>query len=132
MELPSGKVNSSHSITRGDEQEMLFCVALIYPTEPFDLVSREDLSKVQKRSKLQSTVEFFLTDINGTVQFNGSSSEPIEIRSGVKQDCVLDLLFVLSFALMLKHAFDTATEGTYLRIRCSTSPASEAQSQEQV
>ena len=63
-------------------------------------------------------VESFHTDTKGTVQFNGSSSEPFEIRSGVKQGCVLvPTLFGIVFGLLLKHAFDTTTEGIYLRTR---------------
>ena len=51
------------------------------------------------------------------MQFNGSSPEPFEIRSGVKQGCVLaPTLFGTFFGLLLKHAFDT-TEGIYLRTR---------------
>ena len=63
-------------------------------------------------------IESFLTDTPGAVQFNGRSSEPFEIRSGVKQGCVLaPTLFGIFFGLLLKHAFDTTTEGIYLRTR---------------
>ena len=52
------------------------------------------------------------------MHFNGSSSEPFEIRSGVKQGCVLaPTIFGIFFGLLLKHAFDTTTEGIYLRTR---------------
>ena len=52
------------------------------------------------------------------MQFNGSSSESFEIRSGVKQGCVLaPTLLGIFFGLLLKHAFDTTTEGIYLRTR---------------
>ena len=67
---------------------------------------------------MQSRIAPFHTDTKGTVQFNGSSSEPFEIRSGVKQGCVLaPTLFGIFFGLLLKHAFDTTTEGIYLRAR---------------
>ena len=60
----------------------------------------------------------FHTDKKGTVQFNGSSSELFEICSSVKQGCVLaPTLFGIFFGLLLKHAFDTTTEGIYLRTR---------------
>ena len=53
-----------------------------------------------------------------TVQFNCSSSRPIDIRSGVKQGCVLaQTLFEIFFALLLRHAFGTASEGICLRTR---------------
>ena len=68
--------------------------------------------------KLQSMIASFHTDTKGTVQLNGSSSEPFEIHSGVKQGCVLSpTLFGIFFGLLLKHAFDTTTEGIYLRTR---------------
>ena len=70
------------------------------------------------RPKLQSMIESFHTDTKGSVQFNGSSSEPFEIRSGVKQGCVLaPTLFGIFFGLLLKHAFDTTTKGIYHRTR---------------
>ena len=63
-------------------------------------------------------IESFHTDTNGTVQFNGSFSEPFENRSGVKQGCsIAPMLFGTFFGLLLKHAFDTTTEGIYLRTR---------------
>ena len=104
------------------EQHMPLCVAFIDLTKAFDLVSRDGLFKVLPKigcpPKLQSMVESFDTDTKGTVQLNGSSSEPFKIRSGVKQRCVLDpTLFGIFFGLLLKHAFDTTTEGIYLRTR---------------
>ena len=60
----------------------------------------------------------FHTDRKGTAQFNGSFSEPFEIRSGVKQGCVLaPMLFGTFFGLLLKHVLDTITEGIYFRTR---------------
>ena len=44
--------------------------------------------------------------------------DPLDIRSGVKQGCVLTLtLFGIFFAVMMKHAFGTATGGVYLWTR---------------
>ena len=52
------------------------------------------------------------------MQFNGSCSEPFEIRSGVKQGCVLaPMLFGTFFSLLLKHVLDTTTDGIYFRTR---------------
>ena len=63
-------------------------------------------------------IESFHSDTKGTVQFNGSASELFEIRSGVKRGCVLaPTLFGIFFGMLLKHAFDTTTEGIYLRTR---------------
>ena len=56
--------------------------------------------------------------MKGTVVFYGSTVDPFDIRSRVKQGCVLAAtLFGMFFAVMLKHAFGTATEGVYLRTR---------------
>ena len=52
--------------------------------------------------------------MKGTVQFNGSSSRPFDIRSGVKQGCVLAPTL---FVLLLRHAFGTASEGICLQTR---------------
>ena len=60
----------------------------------------------------------FHGDMHGIVQYDGSYSEPFDIRSGVKQGCVLaPALFGISFALMLKNAFGDATEGIHLHTR---------------
>ena len=96
-------------------------IAFIDLTKAFYLVSRDGLFTVLPKNgcphKLQSMIESFHTDTKGPVHFNGSSSEPSEIRSGVKQGCVLaPTLFGIFFGLLLKHAFDT-TEGIYLRTR---------------
>ena len=97
-------------------------IAFIDPTKAFDLVSRDGLFKVLPKigcpPKLQSMIESFHTDTKGTVQFNGSFSETFEIRSGVKQGCVLaPMLFGTFFGLLLKHVLDTTTEGIHFRTR---------------
>ena len=68
--------------------------------------------------KLLSFICSFHDDMKGTVVFDGSTSHAFNIRSGVKQGCVLaPTLFGIFFVLMLKHAFSSATEGIYLRTR---------------
>ena len=63
-------------------------------------------------------IKSFHTNMKGTVQFNGSSSRPFDIRSGVKKGCVLaPVLFGIFFALLLRHAFGTASEAVCLRTR---------------
>ena len=63
-------------------------------------------------------IESFHTNMKGTVQFNGSSSRPSDIRSGVKQGCFLaPTLFGIFFALLLRRAFGTAPEEICLRTR---------------
>ena len=104
------------------EQHMPLYIAFIDLTKAFDLVSRDGLFKVLPKlgcpHKLQSMIESFHTDTKGTVQFNGSFSEPLEIRSGVKQGCVLaPMLFGTFFGLLLQHALDTTTDGIYFHTR---------------
>ena len=56
--------------------------------------------------------------MNGTVLYDGATSDPFNILSGVKQGCVLaPTLFGTFFATLLKHAFRESTEGIYLRNR---------------
>ena len=103
------------------EQHMPLYIAFIDLTKAFDLISRDGLFKVLPKigfpPTLQSMIESFHTDTKGTVQFNGSFSEPFEIRSGFKQGCVLvPMLFGTFFGLLLKHVLDT-TEGIYFRTR---------------
>ena len=43
------------------------------------------LPKIEYPPKLQSMIEYFHTDMKGTVQFNGNSSDTFEIRSDIKQ-----------------------------------------------
>ena len=61
--------------------------------------------------------------MKGTVVFDGSTSAAFNIRSGVKQGCVLaPTLFGIFFAVMLKHAFGPTAEGHYLRTRTDRKP----------
>ena len=63
-------------------------------------------------------IESCHTNIKGTMQFNGSSFGPFDIPSGVKQGCVFaPTLFGIFFALLLKRAFGTASEGICLRTK---------------
>ena len=104
------------------EQNQPLYIAFIDLTKAFDLVSRDGLFralvKIGCPPKLHSLIESFHSDMKGTVQFNGNLSEPFDIRSGVKQGCVLaPTLFRIFFALVLRHAFSTSQEGIYLRTR---------------
>ena len=104
------------------EQNMPLYVAFIDLTKAFDLVSREGLFKILPKigcpPKLLSLIESFHTNMKGIVQYDGSTSEPFDIHSGVKQGCVLaPTLFGIFFAELLKHAFGTAKEGVYLHTR---------------
>ena len=101
---------------------MSLYIAFIDLTKAFDLVSRDGffqiLLEIGCPPQLKSMIESFHTNMKGTVQFNGSSSRPFEIRSGVKQGRVLaPTIFGIFFALLLRHAFGTASEGICLRTR---------------
>lgn len=101
--LPSQKVYSRHGLlspsTPGEVQRTtdskINYVAFVDLTEAFDFVSRDDLFKALRKigcsPKLHSLIESFYSSMKRIVQLNGSSSEPFEIRSGVKQGCVLAL-----------------------------------------
>ena len=104
------------------EQNMPLYLGFIDLTKAFDLVSREGLFQILPKigcpPKLRSIIESFHNNMKGTVQFDGNLSDPFDIRSGVKQGCVLaPTLFGIFFSMLLRHAFDDATEGIYLHSR---------------
>ena len=56
--------------------------------------------------------------MKGTVNYDGATSEPFDIHSGVKQGCVLaPTLFSILFSMVLSYAFNTSTEGVFLHTR---------------
>ena len=104
------------------EQRQPLYIAFIDLTKAFDLVSRGGLFKILPKigcpPKLLSVIKSFHTDMQGIVQFDGDFSKPFSIRSGVKQGCVLaPTLFGIFFAVMLKQAFDSNSDGIYLHTR---------------
>ena len=104
------------------EQQQPLYLAFIDLTKAFDLVSRDGLFKILPLigcpPKLLSLTRSFHDGMLSTVQHDGSMSEEFEVKSGVKQGCVLaPTLFGIFFAMLLRHAFKSATEGIYLRSR---------------
>ena len=104
------------------EQQMPLYNAFIDLTKAFDLVSRDGLFQILPKigcsPKMQSMIESLHANMKRTVRFNDSSSRPFDIRSGVKQGCVLaPTLFGIYFALLLRHAFGTTSEGICLGTR---------------
>ena len=104
------------------EQRRPLFISFIDLTKAFDLVSRDGLFQILEKigcpPKLLSIIKSFHSDMMGVVQFDGSTSEAFSIKSGVKQGCVLaPTLFGIFFAIMLKQAFDSSTEGVYLHTR---------------
>ena len=62
----------------------------------------------------------FMKSWRGTIVYHGSTLEPFDFCSGVKQGCVLvPTLFGIFFSFLLKHAFGSATKGIYLHTRSS-------------
>ena len=101
------------------EQGKPLYVAFIVLTKAFDLVSRDGLFKILAKIScpptLLSIVKSFHEDMKGTVLYDGATSNPFNILSGLKQGCVLaPILFGIFFATLLKHAFGESTEGIYL------------------
>ena len=104
------------------EQRQPLYISFIDLTKALDLVSRDGLFKILPKfgypPKLISIIKSYHDDMKSTVIFDGSTSDAFNIRSGVKQECVLaPTLFGIFFATLLKHAFGTSTEGIYLRTR---------------
>ncbi|KAL8572218.1 hypothetical protein ACOMHN_049394 [Nucella lapillus] len=110
--MPRAKTPPVHSLCR--------------PDQAFDLVSRAGLftllQKIGCPPKLLKMTTSFHEDMKGTVQYDGSSSDPFPIKSGVKQGCVLaPTLFGILFSLLLCYAFSQSEEGIYLRTRNDSS-----------
>ena len=104
------------------EQRLPLYNAFIDPTIAFDLVSRLALFKLLQRIGCPPKLLKFITSLHeemqGTVQFEVSSSEPFSIKSGVKQGCVLaSTLFGILFLLLLGFAFKENEEGVYIHTR---------------
>ena len=99
------------------EQQMPLYVAFIDLTKVFDFQQRRPLQYPAKGWLIEPPPPPH-SNMQGTVQFNGSTSGPFNVCSGVKRGCVLaPILFGIFFALPLKRAFGTSREGIYLRTR---------------
>jgi len=56
--------------------------------------------------------------MKGTVEYDGSSSDPFPVKSGVKQGCVLtQTLLGIFLSLLLSCAFSQPEDGMYLQTR---------------
>ncbi|KAI8491582.1 hypothetical protein Bbelb_307820 [Branchiostoma belcheri] len=104
------------------EQQKPLYIAFIDLTKAFDLVSRKGLFQLLKKigcpPQLLSIIISFHEDMKGVVSYDGETSQPFEIRSGVKQGCVLaPTLFGIFFSLLLNFAFGHSTQGVHLHTR---------------
>ena len=104
------------------EQRRPLYIAFIDLTKASDLISRSRLFKLLGKigcpPKLLSVIFSFHDNMKGTINYDGSTCEPFEIHSGVKQGCVLaQTLFGIFFSLVLSYAFGPSTKGVYLHTR---------------
>ena len=105
------------------KQRRSLFIAFIDLTKAFDLVSRRGLFNLLEKCgcppRLLSVISSFHNNTKGTVNYDGTTSEPFEIHSGVKQGCVLapTLFSIIFFSMMLTYAFKTSTEGVFLHTR---------------
>ena len=99
------------------EKQQPLLVAFIDLTKAFDLVSRDGLFKILPKigcpPHFLNIIRSFHDGVKGTVVSDGSTSDLFDIRSRVKQGCVLaPTLFGIFFAVMLKHTFGTGLDQT--------------------
>lgn len=104
------------------EQNMPLYMCFVDLTKAFDTVSRTGLFTVLDRigcpPQLLSLIISFHENMKATVQFDGETSDEFQVKSGVKQGCVLaPTLFGIYFSVLLQCAFQDCDEGIYLRTR---------------
>ena len=85
-------------------------------------MSREGLFAILLKTgcppNLFKVVKYFNTNTRATIQYDGSVSDSFEIKSGVKQGCVLaPTLFRIFFSIILKHALGSSTTSIKLHMR---------------
>ena len=104
------------------EQNVPLHIAFVDLTKAFDTVSRSGLYMVLEKigcppTLLQLIISFH-NDMKATVQFDGCTSYSFDIKSGVKQGCVLaPTLFSIYFAVLLESAFKGSPDDVYLKWR---------------
>ena len=102
------------------EQKQPLFIAFVDLTKAFDLVRRsglfEILQKIGCPPKLLAVITSFHQGMQNTVCFDGATSEPFPVSSGVKQGCVLaPTLFGMFFSMLLQYAFADCEDGVYVR-----------------
>lgn len=117
MQLPSWEINNGHDILTPQISGRVKKTADA-PVRRFHQLHQGIRIKHRLPPKTALYFESFHTSMKGTMQLNGISLELFDIHSGVKQGCVVvPTPFRILFALLVIHAFGTATEGIYLRTR---------------
>ena len=80
------------------------------------LLDTEDVRRVRSGTIIHDCS--FHDDMKGTVMYDGATSNPFDILSGMKQGCIpAPTLLRIFSATSLKHAFGESTEGIYLQTR---------------
>ena len=106
------------------EQNITLYTASIDLGKAFDLVSHDGVLRVLEKigcpSILLAITNAFHVDMKVVFQVDGASSTAFDIRSGVKQYCVLaPTLFGIFFGAIIKHAFQNVNEDILLHTRSS-------------
>lgn len=97
------------------EQNQPLYLAFIDLTKIFDLVSRDGLFKMLPLIGCPQRLQCIMRSFYDGMM---TMSAVFGVKSGVKQGCVLaPILFGIFFALLLKHAFKSSTDGVYLHSR---------------
>ncbi|XP_037784693.1 uncharacterized protein LOC119580665 [Penaeus monodon] len=79
------------------------------------------LKKIECLPKLLAVVRSFHDGMESVAEFSGDISSPFEIKSGIKQVCVLvPSLFGIFFPMLLKVAFPVNDEGCKTPLRITT------------
>ena len=68
-------------------------------------------------SKLLRMIVSFHEDMQDTVQYNESSSDPFPIKCRVELGCVLTPTHFGIFSLLLSYAFSQSEDGVYLHTK---------------
>nr|XP_049699970.1 uncharacterized protein LOC126055306 [Helicoverpa armigera] len=104
------------------EQRTPLLTAFVDLNKAFDTVSREGLYAVLQRigcpPKLLNLIRLFHEDMKASVVYKGNTSDPLDMRRGVRQGCVLaPTLFGIFFSVLLKVAFGDNQQGIHLHTR---------------
>ena len=88
----------------------------------FDTVNRAALwimlAKLGCPDSFISVVRQLHDGMLGHVIISGTLSDPFEIKTGVKQGCVLaPLLFIIFYSFVIRESITSCTDGVYIRFR---------------
>ncbi|KAL1447078.1 hypothetical protein WDU94_005521 [Cyamophila willieti] len=107
------------------EQDTHICIAFVDISKAFDSVNRDALFKILEHIKcppnILSILKLLHQNTTSSVLIDGESSESFEVRTGVKQGCVLaPALFLLYIQAIINKAKETVLGGINLTYRTDT------------